>query len=270
MKNHASECKPTLREWLECSPIVGVENGVNFQGIHEKRRPQDLIEFLAREIRDARFSPDLLADYADLLGVEWTEGLVDSLVPKGMKIRRGYFGEVVSAICLRDFDGCWLPISKLRSMISSDQSLPGVDVLGAHLVDHRIEALVFVESKLRTYRDTRVAFDAAKELIKDFQSQYPSILHTAAAQLLDTGDPMYRPFLDYLKRRDIEDTEDLPYVYLLIENGKWSDADIEALEDLSPLPKGFRVSVIEIDQLAELVELAYSSIGFVVDENDDE
>ncbi|MYE89423.1 hypothetical protein F4X33_10545 [Candidatus Poribacteria bacterium] len=261
---------PSISDWLVCSETSASDNGAHVQTITEMCRPSNLSSTLAREIEDARFHPQLIADYAKVLGVQSASDLVHSFLPKGTTIRRGYFGEVLAASCLRDFDHCWIPVQKLRSMITSDQSLPGIDVLGAHVADDRFEALIFVEAKLRTVRDRRVVLDAAIELIADFERRYPSILHFAATELMKTQDPMYQPFLDYLKRREQRETEDLPYVYLVQEKGLWSEDDIELLEDLVPLPNGFRISIVEIDDLGDLVEDAYSAVGILVDDDDDE
>ena len=155
-------------------------------------------------------------------------------------------------------------------MVSSDQSLPGIDVIGAHVVENRFEALVFVEAKVRTVRDRRVILSASEELLSSLEEKFPSMLHFTAVQLQQRGDPMYRPFLEYLKRRDQNDEQELPFVYLLYERGAWSDQDLSQLDDLAPLPKGFKVSVIEIANLAELIDSTYSLINVTADDSDDE
>ena len=261
---------PALSTWLRDFDPWVADNGALVQAVKESDRPADLLSVLANELFEARFTPEVVADYAKVLGVEAASDLVSDLLSTVDNLRRGYFGEVIAAGCLRDIDQCWIPVQKLRSMISSDQSLPGVDVLGAYVNAGRFEALVFVEAKVRTARNRRVVFDAAQELLSDLNSRHTSILFYTLTELKKRDDPMYQAFLDYLKRRDDSDTEDLPYVYLVLEKGKWSDQDISLLDDLAPLPPGFRVSVVEIDNLAELVTAAYSRIGISVDETDDE
>ena len=163
-----------------------------------------------------------------------------------------------------------MPVQKLRSMVSSDQSLPGIDVIGAHVVENRFEALVLVEAKVRTIRDRRVILSASQELLSSLEEKFPSVLHFTAVQLQQRNDPMYWPFLEYLKRRDQNDTQELPFVYLLYEKGAWSDQDLSQLDDLAPLPKGFKVSVIEIANLAQLIDSSYTLINVAVDDSDDE
>ena len=259
-----------LTAWLQHHEPYEADNGALVQTIVENDRPPDLTSSLADEMLDARFPLDLLNDYAKILGLDAASEIVRGLVPTGCKIRKGYFGEVIAACCLRDFDGCWIPVKKLRTMISSNQSLPGIDVIGAHVVDNRIESLVFVEAKVRTGRDRRVILSASEELLHAFQQKFPPMLHFMAVQLQEQNDPMYESFLHYLWRRDHRDTQELPYVYLLCENGTWSDRNLSLLEDLVPLPEGFRVSVIEIASLAQLIESVYSSINISVDDSDDE
>ena len=259
-----------LDSWLKCLDTWMANNGAVIQPIQEIDRPTGLVNFLADELTDARFPPELIEGYAEVLGLEATEEFVHNLIPTRTNMRRGYFGEVAAARCLQDFDFCWIPVQKLRSMIGSDQSLPGIDVLGARLADGQFETLIFVEAKVRTTRRRRIALDASKELIADFEREFPTILNFTARELENRTDPMFRPFLHYLKRRQMGETEDLPYVFLLLERGTWQDEDIDLLDELTPLPTGFRVSVIEIDNLAQLVEAAYSAIGVGVDSNDDE
>ena len=256
--------------WLKCREPLEIESGALVQAIEERQRPSGLSSGLANELREARFPPRLLQDYADVLGINATSKIVRGLIPSGSKIRRGYFGEVISACCLRDFEGCWIPVQKLRSMVSSDQSLPGIDVIGAHVVENRFEALVLVEAKVRTIRDRRVILSASQELLSSLEEKFPSVLHFTAVQLQQRNDPMYWPFLEYLKRRDQNDTQELPFVYLLYEKGAWSDQDLSQLDDLAPLPKGFKVSVIEIANLAQLIDSSYTLINVEVDDSDDE
>ena len=155
-------------------------------------------------------------------------------------------------------------------MISSDQSLPGIDILGAHVVDGRIEALVFAEAKLRTNRQRGIVLSATNELVGDFQVERPNIIISALIQLKQTNDPMFPLMLDYLRRRSQEETEDLPYVYLVLEAGNWTDGDVDLLDDLAPLPDRFRVTVVEIQGLTQLVDDAYGLVGLLADQNDDE
>ena len=259
-----------IAAWLHPAEPVMTDNGAQLQKLTEGERPANIVEILSSELREARFPPEVLVDYADVLGLTATEALIRSLLPTGYRIRRGYFGEVLAAGCLRDFEDCWVPIQKLRSMISSDQSLPGVDVVGARLAGGIVEAMVFVEAKVRTSRDVGVVLTAAQSLLEEHAAAFPTILHFVAVQLRQTNDPLYAPFLDYLQRRGQQDTDDAPYIYLLFEKGLWSDEMVSSLDDLEHLPPEFKVVVIEVEGLASLVESAYSSVGIGVDETDDE
>ena len=270
MANDSDVKSQSLSDWLIPAKTWAADNGVLVQPIVERAKPPDLNTLLADELRDARFPPEFVADCAAVLGISVTSDIMTDLVPKGQSTRRGYFGETIATCCLRDFDGCRIPVQKLRSMISSDQSLPGIDILGAHVVDDRIEALVFAEAKLRTTRQRGIVLSATNELLDGIQAERPNILISALIQLQQTNDPMYSLMLDYLQRRRQEETEDLPYVYLVLEAGNWTDGDIDLLDDLVPLPNRFRVTVIEIQGLAQLVDDAYRLVGLLADQNDDE
>ncbi len=202
--------------------------------------------------------------------MEYSDALVKSVTPTNPEMRLGYFGEMIAACCLRDFDGCWIAVQKPSFAITSDQSLPGTDVLAAFVNDGEIQDLVFVEAKVRTTRERRVVLQAARQAIADSENEHAPMIAFVLRRLHESDDQMFKPFLNYLARRQGGDQDDLPYVYLVLEQGAWSDNDVAVLDDICPLPPGFRVSVVEIENLAELVRQSYSSIGMVVDEHDDE
>ena len=270
MTNDHDVNSQSLPEWLVPSDTWVADNRVQVQSIVECNRPANLTSFLADELRDSRFPPEFIIECAQVLGIDETSEIIAELMPGRQTMRRGYFGETLAACCLRDFDGYRLPVQKLRSMISSDQSLPGIDILGAHFVDGRIEALALAEAKLRTNREPRIVLSAARELIDDFRVERPNVLISTLIKLQESGDPMFPLMLDYLQRRRQDETEDFPYVFLVLEAGNWIDNDVELLDDLMPLPERFRVTVIEIHELAQLVDDAYSLVGVLADRNDDE
>ena len=270
MANVPDTNHPSLSDWLVPADLWVAGNGALVQPIGENAKPPALTAYLAEELRDARFPAEFVEDCAAVLGIDETSALIADLVPTRQPMRRGYFGETLTACCLRDFDGYTIPVQKLRSMISSDQSLPGVDVLAAHIVGGRVEALVFAEAKLRTSRQRRIILEATSELVTDFQTERPNVLISALIRLQESNDPLYPLMLDYLRRRSQEETEDLPYVYLVFEAGSWTDDDVELLDDIAPLPHQFRVSVIEIEGLAQVVDESYRLVGLVADQNDDE
>ena len=260
----------SISRWLEAATPWAAENGALVQPIAERQRPDQLYALLAAELQNTRFPQDLFEECAEILGIEYSGQLIRSVTPTNPNMRLGYFGEMVADRCLQEFDGCWILLQKPSFAIAPNQSLPGTDVLAAFVNDGEIETLVFVEAKVRTGRDRRVVLQAARQAIADSQNEFASIIAFVVRRLHESNDHMFRPFLNYLERRRSGTLDDLPYVYLVLEQGAWSDNDVLVLDDLCPLPPGFRVSVVEVENLAQLVRQSYAWIGAVVDELDDE
>ena len=148
--------------------------------------------------------------------------------------------------------------SKAAHRKRKENSLPGTDVLAAFVNDGEIQNLVFVEAKLRTARERRIVLQAARQAIADSENGHAPMIAFVLRRLHESDDQMFKPFLNYLARRRGGDQGDLPYVYLVLEQGTWSGNDVSVLDDICPLPPGFRVSVVEIGNLAELVRQSYS------------
>ena len=253
--------------WLGAGEPQEFENGARVQPITELQRPENLLTMLTEELRDARIPPDFVHECAEVLGVDHTLESVQRLAPTIPTMRLGYFGEVLAACCLRDFDGCRIAISKQQFAIAPNQSLPGTDVLAAVVVDGRIEAMIFAEAKVRTTRDRGVVAQASRQAISDAEDRHPTIVGFVLRQLWGSQDPMFRPFLNYFQRRNRGTADDRPYVYLVLEQGNWSDNDVTRLDDLSPLPPGFRITVVEIANLKQLVDQLYAWNGMVADDD---
>ena len=230
---------PRVR-YATVSSILGwsADNGALVQAIAEGQRPDNLLAFLATELQEARFPQGLLEECAEVLGLEYSNELIRSVTPTNPTLRLGYFGEMVAATCLRDFDGCWIVVPKPSFAIDPNQSLPGTDVLAAFLNGGEIECLVFVEAKVRTSRSRSVVLQAARQSISDSQHAYASMIGFVVRRLYESHDQMHGPFLRYLGRRHDGASDDLPFVYLVLERGAWSDDDVDLLDDLAPLPQG--------------------------------
>ena len=259
-----------LSSWLNAATPWEADNGALIQEIVERQRPDNLCAGLGSELRDSRFSEDLIKECADILGLEYSNQMVRRATPTNPNMRLGYFGEVIAAGCLRDFDGCRVLIQKPSFAIAPNQSLPGSDVLAAIVNTGEIEALIFVEAKVRTTRDKDVIIQGARQSISDSQDEHASMIGFVLRRLHESQDEAFLPFLNYLKGRQDGTVNDLPYVYLVLEQGTWSVDDLSVLDEICPLPPGFRVSIVEIENLGQLVGESYAWIGAVVDEDDNE
>ena len=256
--------------WLDAATPWQADNGVLVQTIAERQRPDNLHAVLAAELRDTRFPNDLFEECAEILGLEYSAQLVRSVTPTNSNMRRGYFGEMIAARCLQEFDGCWILVQKPSFAITPNQSLPGTDVLAAYVDNGEITSLIFTEAKVRTARDRNVLLQAAQQAISDSQNEFAPIIGFVLRRLYESDKEAFGSFLNYLNRRRVGTTDDFQYVYLVLERGAWSVDDVSDLDEICPLPSGFRVSVVEIENLAQLVGQSYAWIGMVVDEHDDE
>lgn len=259
-----------ISSWLEAATPWQAENGALVQAIVERQRPDHLFAILAAELRDSRFPEDLFEECAEILGLEYSAQLVRSVTPTIPNMRRGYFGEMIAAGCLQEFDGCWILVQKPSFAITPNQSLPGTDVLAAYVDNGQITSLIFTEAKVRTARDRNVLLQAAQQAISDSQNEYAPMIGFVLRRLYESDKEAFGLFLDYLNRRRVGPTDDFQYVYLVLERGAWSVGDVSDLDEICPLPSGFRVSVVEIEDLAQLIGESYAWIGLVVDEHDNE
>ena len=259
-----------ISSWLDAATPWQADNGALIQTISERQRPDNLHSLLGAQLQDTRFPQGLIEECAEILGVEYTAQLASSMTPSNPNMRRGYFGEMIAARCLQEFDGCWILVQKPSYAITPNQSLPGTDVLAAYVDNGEITSLIFTEAKLRTARDRNVLLQAAQQAVSDSQNEFAPMIGFVLRRLYESDQEEFRSFRNYLNRRRVGTTDDFQYVYLVLERGAWSVDDVSDLDEICPLPSGFRVSVVEIENLAQLVGQSYAGIGMVVDEHDDE
>lgn len=257
-----------ISSWLDPATPRQAENGALVQTITELQRPDNLYAVLAVELQETRVSGDLFEECAEILDMDFSNQLVSSMTPTNPNMRKGYFGEMIAARCLQEFDGCCVLVQKPGFAITADQSLPGTDVLAAHLDNGEITSLIFTEAKVRTARDPRVLLQAAQQAISDSENEYSPMIGFALRRIHESDKAAGREFLSFLSRRRDGATNDFQYVYLVLERGAWSVDDVSKLDEICPLPSGFRVSVVEIEKLKQLIDESYARIGMAVDEYD--
>lgn len=237
-------------------------------------RTDEIETWMAGRLLEERFSPGLLQDLVGALGWEEAAEAVRSGMPSASTLRKGYFGEVLAAEHLQHFDGYHVPVRKLRYMVASGQSLPGVDVFGVRLgSENDVVAACYMEAKVRTGTDPAAAVLSVKQLADGVSKSVPDILLFVAARLEERGDPLYDAFLAYMHDRAQTARLDEYRSFLTWEQRHWSDRVIENLFEhlaesgshLTPLT----VLVTRIDDLDSMIEHCYQLAGLAVDPHDD-
>jgi len=183
-----------LKEWLcwlerDHSPY----SGFWVIDVTEIQPPTDVVISHIRDLLiHARLDLEFLQDAAQHLGWDKVQALAASTQPKGVKMQRGEFGEVLSSAMLQQFHGYTIPVQKLRFAISSDQSLPGTDVIALRLDKRgKITEVGFVESKLRTKNDTGAAVQGYEQLKRDYEQRQSDMLRFVAQRLHERNDSLF-------------------------------------------------------------------------------
>ncbi len=172
-----------LVKWLGCSgrkPCSYSEfEVVDVQQI--SKTTDEIEEYLAGLLREARFDKEFLEGIADYIGWERTKSEV--IAPgfaSSEAIRRGDLGEALFLSLAEEFHGYIVPVRKLRFKVRGNQTLPGTDVLAFKLDSDSITEVCFVESKLRTAPDNMAAVKGYQQLKNDYESMLPEMLSFVA------------------------------------------------------------------------------------------
>ena len=253
-----------LSEWLrwsvrEPSPYTGFR----VIDVTEAQLPTDgVVNHLRDLLTHARLDPKFLQEAAQYLGWDKVQALAAATQPKGLTARRGAFGEVLSSAMLEQFHGYTVPVQKLHFAISSDQSLPGADVVALKL-DHEGEIIevAFVESKLRTGNDTGAAVQGYEQLKRDYEKQQSDMLRFIAKRLHERNDPLFHELMRYMRDRGDRSDRDSFQLCLIWEQPVWSETVLQNLEENEVELKRLTVHVTRVQQLAQITEQLFKSMG---------
>ncbi len=231
--------------------------------------PDDaLLELIGQRIVGERLDRGFLEEAARVLGWGAVDELVRDILPTQDTIRKGVFGEVIATEVLESFQGYVIPIAKFRYAITRNQSLPGTDILALRLEGESIAEAAFVESKLRTTRDSGTAVHAHRQLRADYAKRMPDILIFTAQRLHETGDHLALPFMQYLgDRRDA--AMDSFHVFMVHDRSSWSDDGLANLEEDEPHLAPLSANVVLIDHLNDVLERCYGLVGLRPGVDDD-
>ena len=223
---------------------------------------EDVKTLLRRLLANAIFDLGLLQAVAAKLGWGQVQSMIVAKAPKGLRLRRGDFGEIITNSLLEEFFGFTVPVQKLRYRIDSDQSLPGTDAVALKVRGDVVSEVCFIESKTRSTRATSAAVDGYQQLMSDFADEFSDIINFVLARMKESNHPLFDSFLNYLRDRDDTSNIESFRLGLVWETNEWSEATIENLEEArnSPVPK-LVVILVRLLGLKSLVDELYDSIG---------
>jgi hypothetical protein len=254
-----------LTEWLENQPRD--PNPYRFFSvidILEKEEISSQIEtYLTEMLQAESCDMDFFRSMAEVLGWEQAQQrLIVDLVPTLDRVKRGDFGEALSNAILEQFYGYSIPVRKLRFKLVGNQTLPATDSLAIKVnSEGAIIEVCFIESKLRTTANNRVAVEAHEQLQRDYNSLLPPILKFIAARLYDAKSPLYDSFSQYMKDRSDNREKDSFLLSFCFDISCWKEDVLEALdENPSELPQ-LSVHAIRINNLRQLADKVFANLG---------
>ena len=225
--------------------------------------PSELGELL----KESYWGNNYLANLADHYGLEAVrERFLKSHADARPNVRRGDFGEAVTAEYLKTVENYRIPVTKLRYKIIGNQTLPGTDCVGLKLSGGKLVEVAYVESKFRASPDTSIAVAGAKQLQQDANSKTPEILTFIARLLRTANDPLADLVEGYIFERDVG--LDKCLLVILYEKAIWSEKILINLQDANLELDPLHVYVARIANLEQLSDATFSGIGVEVMEDD--
>jgi hypothetical protein len=254
---------PALTEWLQHVPRVPSPYRFATSDVIEQWHGDDSISrLLGQMVARTKTDPAVLERMAHAVG--WADALSRLRRSRLLGLRRGDVGEVLATEVIEAFEGYRVPIRKLRYQTDPEQALHGTDVVGFEVTsDGKVEALHFLECKLRTYRDLAAAVDAHTQLASDRLSGFADTLMFLADRLAETDPEFLQSYLDYLGERTRSERGTYG-ICLIWEAGLWDEDVLARLDELATLVSPLHARTIRVSDLAQLVEQAYAHIGVEV------
>lgn len=223
----------------------------------------DIYECLQQFMVEAKVRPAVLERFAQRLGWEKTrEYLIDTIQPTKMNMRLGDFGEILTCHLLEMFFEYYIPVKKLLYKLSPNQSLPATDTLAFKMDGSRIAEICYVESKLRTGRETMVAVQGYNQLYEDYSKHVPDMIRFLLNICSEYENDFFYQLLEYTCNRQNMKELDKFTLGLILDVDNWSERILKNLsEEIDESYPELTVLLIRITQLSDLVKKVYESIG---------
>jgi hypothetical protein len=267
-----------LSRWLACSnrdpcPYSQFEV-IDVSPINEISK--DTHSHLTKLLSNELFDPSYLAEMSKYLGWKTvSHNIISTKIPKTGKIKKGTFGEMLINAILEEFYNYYVPVRKLRYLIKSDISPPGIDSVAFKVNEHgQIEEVCFIESKLRAsdhFKNKDAGVDGYNQLKINYESRSLDILNFIAERLYERNDPFFGPFACYMRERDNDEDIDTFRLSLCWDSYFWDESVLANLDDKEiDIPK-FNIHVILIAKLKSIIEDVFIGLGVDagVSEDDD-
>jgi hypothetical protein len=170
-------------------------------------RTPEIITGVASILQDCLVDPAFLLAASEWLRWPQLQEWRRDSAPRGIKLRRGAFGEALTTAMMELFHGHLVPVRKLHYTITRGQSLPGTDVIAITSDDHQtVTGVCFIETKLRTTTAfaSQAVTEAVLQLRRDHDEALPSMLKFVAEHLHTSNHSLFSGFMRYMKdRRDL-------------------------------------------------------------------
>lgn len=255
-----------VADWLEPSPHPASTFSFDVTNLKETSQVPSSRE-LADLLTESYWGNSYLASIADRYGFDAVrDKFLRSRAGARLQVRRGDFGEAVTADYLKRAEGYLVPVLKLRFKIATDQTLPGTDCVAFKLSGTNLVEVVFVESKLRTSLDLSVGVAGSQQLKQDADSATPEILTFMARQMRDSSNPLTVSFEEYLFNRNTD--LDKYLLVVLHESSTWDERILDNVEDAELGLEPLHVYVATISDLKDISDSAFSVMGAEVIEDD--
>ena len=252
-----------LNEWLEYSER---KSKFAFSVIDLKEKQYVGIEKIAEVFEsiviDNTVGLDTAKKIAETIGWENTvKNIIVPRIPTNPNMKKGKFGEMIETSFMEESLDCIIPIKKWRGGITSNQSLPGTDIIAIRVKDEKITEIIFVECKVTGTNNNRIIVEAYAQLMKDKDKGFAESLSFVTTQMYDNNDPLAEKFIEYclIKNRP-NDSYRISAVY---DKNNW---DEKSLENLASMVTGsdsnLTVDVITIKTLEETISKIYEKRGW--------
>lgn len=176
----------------------------------------------------------------------------------GKNVRQGDWGEIISALVLKDFRGLVLPVFKLRWKVNHEKSMFGTDVFAVKEDEHgNIHKLIYCESKTRRTYSKSVGEEAYNSLYKDNGESLSQIIDFISKVYFEKGNFAISDKYDEIFN-NIDKYKKEFQIFLILEKSIWNEEVLKTLHDIPPELHDLHVNVLLIENLKDVIEHTYN------------
>ena len=221
-----------------------------------------LVSQLGHELRRNYVDPNELSTLLESLGATKLSTYIrDYKLPEDLSVRHGDFGEAIGSALLRHSKRFCLPVLKLRYKTRADKSLFGLDIVAFRFTSDPPTVLV-AEVKTHTSRQKKLdlgknAYEQLDEsLTEKSLGQAISFIYARIAGAGGRGCLATRLalLLDSQSERKLE-----RHLLIWHEKNVWDERVVERTVEAAKDGAAAQMSVIQVEDLATLIALAYDA-----------